>query len=230
MFDLDSCEHIIEDDVCVNCGLIFENNIESKLEFTKNYPRIAGGKNSILDNLKNVPQEVLIRARQNIYRKQSNSGKKIRNDNKNTFIQVYEAYLQLGYNNYDPQKLAESLSLSRKDINCCLKISSGTSLLIDAQGDDTKFPSIAIRSPVAYIDIICKRNNIVEYGDEIKILTSSILKKKDILYSSKPEYVACAIVKLFCEKKKIQTKNFSKNNSISDNALKKSTRDISEFF
>ena len=230
MYNLENCNHDILEGICENCGLIIESNIETKIEFNKNYPKINGGKNSILDNLKNIPPEVMTKARQNIYRKQSQSGKKIRNDNKNTFIQVYEAYLQTGYTNFDPQQLASKLSLSRKDINCCLKISSGTSLVSDAHTDRINLPSIAIRSPVAYIPLICKKNNLDNYIDELKIITFNVLKKKDILYSSKPEYVACAIVKKFCEGRKISTKNFGKNNSISDNALKKSINDIKEFF
>jgi len=57
----------------------------------------------------------------------------------------------------------------------------------------------------------------------------NILEKKDILYSSRPEYVACAIIKKFCELNNINIKCFSSINEISDNALKKCMSDIKEF-
>ena len=77
----------------------------------------------------------------------------------------------------------------------------------------------------------------MEYKDKIIKLTKDILEKKDILYSSKPEYVACGIVKKFCmkenekgDREKINIKSFSRKNNISDNALKKAMNDVEEFF
>ena len=85
-------------------------------------------------------------------------------------------------------------------------------------------------SPVAYIDNICEKNNLDQYKEDIKTLARYIMQEKDILYSSRPEYVACGIVKRFCDSRNINTKSFSKTNNISDNALKKIINDIEEFF
>ena len=83
---------------------------------------------------------------------------------------------------------------------------------------------------LSYLDILCKRNNIEGHKEQIEIIIKNILKKKDILYSSRPIYVACAIIKKFCEYKNIIMKCFSKTNKISDNALKNSIQDVKEFF
>jgi len=91
------------------------------------------------------------------------------------------------------------------------------------------YASIVILSPVAYIEVKCQKNNLLKYKDRITEITNEILEKKDILYSSRPEYVACAIIKKFCETNNINTKCFSSNNDISDNALKKCMNDIKEF-
>ena len=69
-----------------------------------------------------------------------------------------------------------------------------------------------------------------DHCDEIKRITREILEKKDILYSSRPEYVSYAIVKKYSENHGIPLKSFSKKNNISDNALKKTINDIQFFF
>ena len=127
------------------------------------------------------------------------------------------------------KKLAKQLKLSRKDVNWCLKIASGTSLISNFYDDDFNYTSIVILSPVAYIYPKCKKNNLEKYQEEILEITNRILDDKDILYSSRPEYVACAVIKKFCEARKINIKCFSKLNEISDNALKKCLNDIKEF-
>jgi len=229
MNSLQVCDHDIHDNVCVHCGLYFENKVETKSEFCKNFPQNTGSKNSILDTLEDIPLEVISRAKANITEKELKTGKKVRNDNKNTFIEVYSAYLDCGYNNFNPSKLAKKLHLSRKDINWCLKIASGTSLLGNFTDENFNYASIVILSPLAYVDVKCKINNIECHSETIKEITQEILKRKDILYSSRPEYVACAIIKKFCEMRKINIKCFSKINEISDNALKKCSEDIKQF-
>lgn len=209
--------------------LIVDSCLESKLEFTKNCPQISTGKYNILDSLEDIPEDVIAKAKSNITERESISGKKVRNDAKNTFIQVYGAYIDCGYNNFDPKELSEKLNLSRKDLNWCLKIQSGTSLTNNFQDEEIQFASIVILSPVAYIESKCVKNNLEKYTEEIKSITRKILEEKDILYSSRPEYVACSIIKVFCDVRKIPIKCFSKNNDISDNALKKCIGDLKEF-
>ena len=157
------------------------------------------------------------------------SGKKIRNDSKNAFIVLYNAYLELGLN-FKPYELAVKLGLNRKDVNWCLKVSSGTSLTKTTVSSQNDYPSIVIISPICFIDAICDKNNLHDHKDNLKQITRKILDEKDILYSSRPEYVSYAIVKKYSEVYGISLKSFSKKNKISDNALKRSIHDIEFFF
>ncbi len=220
------CEHEIENDVCIHCGLIFEDFFDPRDNYSKNFPRISTNKVCILDTVE-IPDEVKLKAIDNMNKKRIQTGKKVRNDAKNTFIEIYNAYLDCGINDFDPIELSKKLNLSRKDINWCLKNTSGTCLAIS---DANRFTSIVIISPFAYVEPICKKNNLEDRIDDIKILVKNILDKKNILYSSRPEYVTCAIIKKYCEINKITIKSFTKNNNISDNALKKTIDDITEFF
>ena len=220
------CDHEIENDTCVKCGLIFENFFDTKDCFSKNYPKISTNKVCLLDTV-DIPDNVRFKALDNMAKKRISTGKKVRNDSKNTFIEIYNAYLECGINDFDPIELSKKLKLSRKDINWCLKATSGTCLNIM---DTNTFTSIVIISPYAYVEPICKKNNLDENIDEIKALVKHILEKKNILYSSRPEYVTCAIIKKYCEKKMINIKSFTKINNISDNALKKTIEDVIEFF
>ena len=223
------CQHILENNVCIHCGLIIENKVDEVLDFTKNCPKISLGKTNIIDTLTGIPMDVISKTKSNIRIKQELTGKKVRNDAKNTFVEIYTAYLDCGYSNFYPENLASQLKLSRKDVNWCLKLSSGTSLVSKFSDENSKFASIVILSPVAYIEVLSVKNNIEKHKERIEKITRDILEKKDILYSSRPKYIACAIVKRFCEEIKVPIKCFSKINSISDNALKKSSNDIKEF-
>jgi len=230
MDDLDDCIHDdIVEGVCENCGLIVGEGYDFSTEYSKNYTKMNTTKVSILETIEDIPEEVISRARMNIEKKQEENGKKIRNDAKNTFIVLYNAYLELGMD-FKPHELAEKLKLNRKDVNWCLKVSSGTSLTKSSVSEDNKYPSIVIISPVSFIDSICKNNEISDHCNEIKDITREILDKKDILYSSRPEYVSYAIVKKYAEKNGISLKSFSKKNKISDNALKRTINDIDFFF
>ena len=228
---LEDCMHfeVTEEGVCENCGLMTKEDYDFTGDFLKNYTKMNTSKVSIIDTLENVPEEVIKKAKYNIEIKQEEHGKKIRNDAKNTFIEIYNAYLELGLD-FKPQELVKKLSLSRKDINWCLKVSSGTSLSKNCDGEQKKYASIVIISPVSFIDSICKNNNISEHCQELKEITRKILEKKDILYSSRPEYVSYAIVKKYSELRNLNLKGFSKVNKISDNALKRTINDIDFFF
>ena len=220
------CEHNIQDNECIICGLIVEDFFDTKEYYSSNYPKISTNKITILDNMK-IPDNVREKVLENMSNKQKQTGKKVRNDCKNTFIEIYNAYLQCGIKNFDPNYISKQLKLSRKDVNWCLKVTSGTCLRIL---DYNTFTSIVIISPIAYVDMLCEKNNIIKHKNTIETLVKTILEKKNILYSSRPEYVVCAIIKKFCEKNKITIKSFTKINNISDNALKKTIKDIEEFF
>ena len=225
----DNCQHHFTDNICDHCGLLIEKFFDNKKEYPNQYKNLDN-KTSILDNLTDIPDDVMLKVRQNISRKQTETGKKVRNDCKNTFIQMYEAYIECGYKDFNPHRLAKQLSLSRKEINWCLKITSRTSLVPSVHEEVNKYISIVIMSPLAYLENICERNQLEKYLEEIKVLSEHIMKEKDILYSARPEYVTAGIVKKFCDVHNINTKGFSKINNISDNALKKIINDIEEFF
>ncbi len=221
------CEHNFIDNVCTECGLIIEKYFEDRNilhDKTKD-------KSNILDSITGIPREVLIKARQNIIKKQEETGKKVRNDANNTFISIYEAYLECGYKNFIPTDFIDQLGLARSQINCCLKKASDSSLVpsIHSSVKGIKV-TIVIISPLVYVDKYIIINNLEEYKEDILNMTKFILKEKDILYSSRPSYVACAIIKLFCDDRGINTKSFGKLNGISENALKKSIKDVEEFF
>ena len=223
------CDHYVENNYCLNCGLYIETELNFST-FSKNQPKISSSKNSILDNL-DIPEVVKKKAFENISIKEEDYGKKVRNDSKNTFIEIYNAYLQCGILDFNPKDLTEMLNLKRKEVNWCLKLASGTSL---QEKEDTyeenQNISIVIISPTSYLKSICKKNKIEEHYKKIVSKSKEILKKKDILYASRPEYVACAITKKYCDVNNIPLKCFGKNNNISDNALKKCIKEIDNFF
>ena len=226
--DIDNCEHEFINSECVKCGLVIESAFEGIKDDHRYSPK-KPEKLNILDNLKDIPQDIITKVKQNIAKKQSATGKKVRNDKKNTFIQLYEAYLEKGYD-FNPHTIAKKLELSRKDINCCLRTISRTSLMPSVHEDVNQSLSIVIIHPVAYVADRCRINNISEYEPDIRQLVEKIVEKKDILLSNKPDYVCCAIIKKFCEAKHISTKTFVKTNNISDTGLKKNIQDIEEFF
>jgi hypothetical protein len=229
MEELENCTHPdIVEGVCENCGLILGEGFDFSPDYSKNYTKMNISKSSVIDTLQGIPPEVIQLSKKNIQESQRN-GKKIRNDTKNAFIVLYNAYLELGLN-FKPYELALKLGLNRKDVNWCLKVSSGTSLTKTSVSSQNDYPSIVIISPVCFIDAICDNNDLHDHKENLKAITREILAQKDILYSSRPEYVSYAIVKKYSEVYGISLKSFSKKNKISDNALKRSIIDIEFFF
>lgn len=227
--EADECEHIdVIDDICNDCGLIVNEGFEFSCNYSMNYTRTSASKPSIIDTMEGIPLNVIETAQKNI-RTNIQNGKKIRNDSKNAFIVLYNAYLETN-TNFNPQYLASKLGLNRKDVNWCLKVSSGTSLSKTNVSHENKYFPIVIISPISFIDSICDNNGLEKYCESIKTITRQILSQKDILYSSRPEYVSYAIVKKYTEYHDIPIKSFSKKNNISDNALKRSINDIDFFF
>lgn len=227
--DIENCSHDFIENECLKCGLV-NKNIFQGLKDTSNYSSSKKlEKINLIDTIDNIPADIIAKVKQNISKKQIATGKKVRNDKKNTFIQIYEAYLEKGYD-FNPHSIAKKLNLSRKDINNCLRIISRTSLVPSVHEEVNQPLSIVIFHPVAYVSDRCAINNISAYEDEVRELVEKCVEKKDILLSNKPDYVCCAIIKKFCEKKHISIKTFVKVNDISDTGLKKNLADIEEFF
>lgn len=228
----EDCKHVFISNhgggvVCDKCGLMAEEQLEYGYEQTGSYSSMSGSKTSVLDNLESVPEEVKIIARSSMIKKGEFFVKKVRNDAKNTFKEVYVAYQKTKIK-FDPNELAEELGLSRKEINCCLKSLSGTSLTPSMHDDEEHF-SMAILHPASTIHKICIKNGLEEHSDKITELTREIVSRKQ-LYSAKPHHIGCAIVKKYCEAKGIPLKSFGKKNKLSDSALKKAIRRVEEFF
>jgi len=95
---LQNCQQEIEDGICQLCGLMMDNLVDSKLEFTKNCPRISSGKSNIIDNLDGIPMEVISRAKSNITEKETLTGKKVkglRDLNDEEYLEAYRASIAL---------------------------------------------------------------------------------------------------------------------------------------
>jgi hypothetical protein len=232
--DYQECDHVFlrQDDgrmVCSKCDMMTSTSLEQGFDNSKNYAGNGTSKTSVLDKVEGIPKKVKNHARANMIKKGEYNVKKVRDDKKNTFKEIYLAYQELKIK-FDPNVLAEKLSLSRKDVNCCLKALSGTSLVPSIHDDDQNLCSIVIIHPADYIPELCEKNKLEKHMDKLKKLTEQIVAKKDILLSSKPKHVACAIIKKYCDENQIPAKSFGKNNNLSDNALKKSMKEIEEFF
>lgn len=223
----EDCEHNFKNNICQKCNLVIENNFDEKYTDTDHIK--DNNKYSIIDQLKDIPEEIIRLAKRNIIKKQNETGDKIRNDKKQTFIQVYEASIESGYK-IAPTIITKQLGLGKKETNWCIKQVSKTSLVPSVHEEVNKQISIVILSPVTYIHNLCENNNIQAHEKKLIKLTEKILEEKDILFSLKPEYIACGIVKKYCMKEGIVIKSFSKKNGISDNALKKAILDVEEFF
>jgi hypothetical protein len=224
----DVCEHLdVGDGYCLDCGMIMKIEYDFTTEYSKNYTKMNSAKVPILDIIENIPKVVIDKAKDNIRKFQEETGHKIRNDAKNMFIILYNAYLDLEMSCF-PAVLAENLGLSKKDINHCLKESSGTSL--KTKNDDKEYKAVVLLSPVNFIEEICITNKIREHVDELKRITREILEKKDNLYSLRPINVAVSIVKKYSTVNSLGLKNLTKNYKISENAIKRITNDIEFFF
>ena len=224
---MDECQHDFLDNVCQKCNLILENY------FDKKYQNISHVKDTnkynLIDQIEGIPPKIISIAKKNIIRKQNETGKKVRNDKKQTFIQLYEAIIESGIN-FDPTVITRQLGLGKKEINWCIKEVSQTSLVPSVHEEASQPIYIVIVSPLVYIEDICKNINLESEVKKLKEITEKIMDKKDILYSFKPNYIACGIVKSFCVKNNIQIKGFSRKNNISDNALNKAVINVEEFF
>ena len=232
--DVQACEHeFVNNDgkhICLLCDIIMDNQLEQGYE-GRSYSSNSSSKMSVLDKVEGIPEEVRIAARASIIKKGEYFTKKVRDDPKNTFMELYVAYRELKIP-FGPDELVTKLGLKRRNIHCCLKSLSGTSLVPSTHDDGEKYCSIVMIHPVNLIEDKCKENGLEEYIDELKELTRHILseEEKPWLIQSKPKHVACAIIKKFCDSRRILTKSFAKTNGLSDNALKNAIRDVEDFF
>jgi hypothetical protein len=223
----DDCEHIIQGNICTKCNLVIDNYFDKK--YSSIDDKKDNTKYNMIDQLKHIPPEIIKLTKKNIINHQNKTGEKIRNDAKQTFIQVYKAIVESG-SNLNPSIITKQLGLGKKEINWCLKEITKTSLIPSIDDGLEEINSINLVHPVARIEELCIKNDIVKYTEELKILTKKIIDEKEALLDHKPYYIACGIIRKFCIMKNINIKSFSKHNDISDNALKKAISKIEEFF
>lgn len=250
--DIESCDHefanIDGKQVCLHCDMIMDSQLEQGYE-NRGYSSNSSSKMSVLDRIEGIPEEVRTAARASIIKKGEFFPKKVRDDPKNTFKELYVAYQNLKIP-FNPDELAGKLGLGRKSVHSCLKSVSGTDLVPSPHDDVERYCCIVMIHPVNLIEDKCKENGLEQYTEEIKEIVRYILsdpkkphkvKKefqgsfvqatpKPILIQLKPIHVACAVIKKFCDVNRIPTKSFAKTNGLSDNALKVAIRDIEEFF
>lgn len=250
--DIETCDHefvnVDGNQVCLHCDVIIDSQLEQGYE-SRSYSSNSSSKMSVLDKIEGIPEEVKTAARASIIRKGEFFPKKVRDDPKSTFKELYVAYQNLKIP-FNPDELAKKLGLGRKSVHSCLKSVSGTDLVPSIHDDGDSYCSIVMIHPVNLIEKKCKENGLEEYIDELKEIVRYILsdpknpykvKKeyrgsfvqatpKPLLIQSKPNHVACAVIKKFCDVNRIPVKSFAKTNELSDNALKVAIRDIEEFF
>ena len=66
MVTYENCVHDFIDKTCFKCGLMIDSCIDEKLDYTKNCPQLSSGKSNILDNLEDIPFDVISKAKSNI--------------------------------------------------------------------------------------------------------------------------------------------------------------------
>ena len=134
--EIDDCEHLnIEEDECLDCGLILKGQFNFRSDFSDTHPSTGGiAKTEIIDTL-DLPAEVKNRMREIGFR----------NDKKNIFSCIYISFLDLQneyakkkpddpgyhpgkYDYFNPDKYTKALGLKRKEINNCISEISGLSL------------------------------------------------------------------------------------------------------
>lgn len=222
----DYCEHEIFNDCCRKCGLMMEQKFETDRDQETYYN--TNEKINKMDELNSIPFEVTQKAKNNMLMKKNHTGKKVRNDAKNTFIQLYIAYLECGIAP-KPLILTKQLKLKKKEVNDCMKEINQTSLI---QRDEYKnINNIVCFNPIGYVRDYCLNNDITDeqHINNIEKFMNNVLNNNDIFLTYPPETFALSLIKYYCDYKKIVIKNFSKNNNTSDNAIKKIIEDIKHF-
>ena len=218
--DPDECDHenINENGWCSDCFLKVGLQFEMDSDDYRKVSVTPGG--SLETNIGNAPPEVM-RIFRRIEDEQRKRGNKIRKDKKNAFILLYIAYNISGVE-YNPLLLTKEFGFTRVHLNKCINNVSGSSLTpkIDVGEFRDKTTSVVLIKPHVFVDAICENSGIPEYAKELKERSRRFIEEYPDFIRYRPQHIACAIIKNFCDDIDIKLNHFTKINGITDNNLK----------
>lgn len=227
--DFDCLHDTIIDDVCKDCGIVFEEVVISKTsKFTsKTNTELKEKLISTLNLDNDIQKYISILTTEH----QILNGKNIRNDSKNTFLLYYRAALRKG-EAFNPLIYSKQLGITKKDINWMLKELTNTTLNGKNVYDRDSTPLVVVLPVSIFITKeMCKINNLEEEDyNKIINICDEISIKKDYINSLKPHYIARTILRCYMENKKMNCKGFSQRNGISDIAIKKCRLEVQDYF
>jgi 2-phospho-L-lactate transferase/gluconeogenesis factor (CofD/UPF0052 family) len=138
------------------------------------------------------------------------------------FVYLYLAHLRLR-GSIEPQKIADELKMTEKQLNEATKIVSGVSNtpmpLPKVDGETLSAPVVVI-SPLSYLNSLCMILGINDTCSKIKEFGAKIISKNPMLLESAPDQVAIGIVKYYMETHNIVNLRFLSLVKRSDNTVK----------
>lgn len=218
-YNNDHCEHTINDEgVCTKCGMMtesFSTEIQpsQKTKYRSFEPDLAK-----LSFDQDIKSEVIRIA-------SSVSEDQIHRMGKRTtqlFVYLYLAHLRLR-GSIEPQKIAEELKMSEKQLNEATKIVSGVSntpMPLPKIGGETLSAPVVIISPLAYLNSLCMQLGINDTCSKIKDFGAKIIAKNPLLLEQSPDQVAIGIIKYYMETHNIVNLRFLSIVKRSDNTVK----------
>ena len=215
----DDCNHTINDEgVCTKCGMMTgsfssEEQSSQKTRYRSFEPDLAK-----LSFDQDIKSEVIRIA-------SSVSVDQIHRMGKRTtqlFVYLYLAHLRLR-GSIEPQKIAEELKMTEKQLNEATKIVSGVSNtpmpLPKIDGEILSAPVVII-SPLAYLNSLCMMLGINDTCSKIKDFGAKIISKNPLLLEQSPDQVAIGIIKYYMETHNIVNLRFLSIVKRSDNTVK----------
>lgn len=218
-YDNDHCDHTINDEgICTKCGMMTESfSVETqpsqKTKYRSFEPDLAR-----LSFDQDIKSEVIRIA-------SSVSEDQIHRMGKRTtqlFVYLYLAHLRLR-GSIEPQKIAEELKMTEKQLNEATKIVSGVSntpMPLPKIGGETLSAPVVIISPLAYLNNLCMQLGINDTCSKIREFGAKIIAKNPLLLEQSPDQVAIGIIKYYMETHNIINLRFLSIVKRSDNTVK----------
>ena len=213
------CTHTdIENNKCLNCGIIFKNKNDTKISKKINFEK------ELL--LYDLPLEI----KQWVVQKSSLAQKRITRmgcRSQILFAYLYLAYIDLGYENFMPEELMETLKISKKNVGNALKLVSGIgSFPLPQYKDDILIANLIIISPIIYLKKNLTKLNKLEYYDNIYEYMTEKLKNNELLYEENPNLMCISFIKNYFDQKTIKIVKFHTIFNKTQSAIKKCIQKI----
>jgi hypothetical protein len=231
--NMEECVHENRlDDICIECGLCMRGTyVDMDMDFTQSHQYSGSVQTPYFEkDLKPlpIPEEVKALVIQ-MARSNNQDVHRMGIRRQQLFSYIYLAYLQL--NQWlDPQKLAEDLGMTQRDINLALRVVSATSstdIPLPKQNNSYMVVPIVVISPLNYIDEVCQKNGLQNQISEVRTLANRVLQASTSLLEQKPKQVAVAIVKYYMDLNSYSTVgNFAKENGMSQSTLKNKVAEV----